>query len=402
MGKVTGFMEFERVLPRSQRSEGARRQLAGVSRPPARDDAARAGRALHGLRRSLLPHRQADGRRRLRLSDQQPDPRVERPGLPRAVARGAGAAAQDQQLPRVHRARLPRAVRGIVRARHQRAGGHHQEHRVRDRRPRLRRGLDRRPSRRCRAPARRWPSSGRARPGLACAGAAQPRRPQGDGVRARRPHRRPADVRHPADEAGKGHRRSARQAAGRGGRSSSSPTPRSARTSRPSRCARTSTRWCCAAARRARATCRSRDASSRACTSPWSSCSRAARACSTATSRTGSYISAKGKDVIVIGGGDTGTDCVGTSLRHGCKSLVQFEIMARPPDERAADNPWPQWPRDLQDGLRPGRGRGALRRRPARLPRGHQALRGRRAGQRQGAAHGADRVGQGRGRPHRP
>jgi glutamate synthase (NADPH/NADH) small chain len=49
--------------------------------------------------------------------------------------------------------------------------------------------------------------------------------------------------------------------------------------------------------------------------------------------------------VIVIGGGDTGTDCVGTSLRHGCKSLVQFEIMARPPDDRASDNPWPQWPR---------------------------------------------------------
>ena len=59
----------------------------------------------------------------------------------------------------------------------------------------------------------------------------------------------------------------------------------------------------------------------------------------------GRYINAKGKHVVVIGGGDTGTDCVGTSLRHGCKSLVQFEIMARPPDDRAADNPWPQWPR---------------------------------------------------------
>jgi glutamate synthase (NADPH/NADH) small chain len=59
----------------------------------------------------------------------------------------------------------------------------------------------------------------------------------------------------------------------------------------------------------------------------------------------GKFIDAKGKNVIVIGGGDTGTDCVGTSLRHGCKSLVQFEILSRPPDERAADNPWPQWPR---------------------------------------------------------
>jgi glutamate synthase (NADPH) small chain len=57
------------------------------------------------------------------------------------------------------------------------------------------------------------------------------------------------------------------------------------------------------------------------------------------------FIDAKGKNVIVIGGGDTGTDCVGTSLRHGCKSLVQFEILPRPPLQRANDNPWPQWPR---------------------------------------------------------
>ncbi len=56
-------------------------------------------------------------------------------------------------------------------------------------------------------------------------------------------------------------------------------------------------------------------------------------------------ISARNKDVIVIGGGDTGTDCVGTALRHGCRSLVQFEIMAQPPLERPADNPWPEWPR---------------------------------------------------------
>jgi len=57
------------------------------------------------------------------------------------------------------------------------------------------------------------------------------------------------------------------------------------------------------------------------------------------------YISAQGKNVIVIGGGDTGTDCVATSLRQGCKSLVQFEILPKPPLERAADNPWPEWPK---------------------------------------------------------
>jgi glutamate synthase (NADPH) small chain len=57
------------------------------------------------------------------------------------------------------------------------------------------------------------------------------------------------------------------------------------------------------------------------------------------------FISAEGKDVIVIGGGDTGTDCVATSMRHGCKSLVQIEILPQPPMERAADNPWPEWPK---------------------------------------------------------
>lgn len=59
----------------------------------------------------------------------------------------------------------------------------------------------------------------------------------------------------------------------------------------------------------------------------------------------GNYTSAEGKDVIVIGGGDTGTDCVATSLRHNCKSLAQFEIMDKMPEARAENNPWPQWPR---------------------------------------------------------
>lgn len=59
----------------------------------------------------------------------------------------------------------------------------------------------------------------------------------------------------------------------------------------------------------------------------------------------GKFISAKGKKVVVIGGGDTGTDCIATSLRHGCTQMVNFELLDRPPENRAADNPWPQWPR---------------------------------------------------------
>ncbi|KAL8319210.1 hypothetical protein RB597_006140 [Gaeumannomyces tritici] len=57
------------------------------------------------------------------------------------------------------------------------------------------------------------------------------------------------------------------------------------------------------------------------------------------------YLSAKDKDVVVIGGGDTGNDCIGTSVRHGAKSVINFELLPQPPPERANDNPWPQWPR---------------------------------------------------------
>ncbi|MFT3830406.1 MAG: glutamate synthase subunit beta [Opitutaceae bacterium] len=61
-----------------------------------------------------------------------------------------------------------------------------------------------------------------------------------------------------------------------------------------------------------------------------------------------SAISAAGKDVIIIGGGDTGTDCVGSSIRQGCKSVRQIEILPKPPLERQPDNPWPEWPKTLK------------------------------------------------------
>ncbi|KAI5572183.1 hypothetical protein BDE02_11G145400 [Populus trichocarpa] len=59
----------------------------------------------------------------------------------------------------------------------------------------------------------------------------------------------------------------------------------------------------------------------------------------------GNYISAKGKKVVVIGGGDTGTDCMGTSIRHGCSGVVNLELLPEPPQTRAPGNPWPQWPK---------------------------------------------------------
>ncbi|KAI0112096.1 glutamate synthase [Nemania sp. FL0031] len=59
----------------------------------------------------------------------------------------------------------------------------------------------------------------------------------------------------------------------------------------------------------------------------------------------GAYLSAKDKNVVVIGGGDTGNDCIGTSVRHGAKSVINFELLPQPPPQRGNDNPWPQWPR---------------------------------------------------------
>ena len=59
----------------------------------------------------------------------------------------------------------------------------------------------------------------------------------------------------------------------------------------------------------------------------------------------GKYVDTKGKNVVIIGGGDTGNDCVGTAIRHGCKSVTQIEMMPKAPDTRAENNPWPEWPR---------------------------------------------------------
>ena len=64
--------------------------------------------------------------------------------------------------------------------------------------------------------------------------------------------------------------------------------------------------------------------------------------------RQGGFISAEGKNVVIVGGGDTGNDCIGTVIRHGCKSVTAIEMMPAPPIERSEDNPWPQWPKVLK------------------------------------------------------
>ena len=88
----------------------------------------------------------------------------------------------------------------------------------------------------------------------------------------------------------------------------------------------------------------------------------------------GTYISAKGKRVIVIGGGDTGTDCIGTSIRHGCTSLVNFELLPRPPAERAPDNPWPEWPVIFRVDYGHQEASAKFGKDPREFPRAQQAL----------------------------
>ena len=90
----------------------------------------------------------------------------------------------------------------------------------------------------------------------------------------------------------------------------------------------------------------------------------------------GEFISAEGKDVIVIGGGDTGTDCVGTSLRHKAKSVTQFEIMPKSPDTRPANNPWPEWPKVHKVDYGQQEAAARARRRSAPILNQHEEIRG--------------------------
>ncbi len=154
MGKATGFMEYAREAPQRRPVSERVNDFFEVYEAVPRGQAPGAGRALHGLRRALLPHR---------LPAEQPHPGLERPGLSRPLEGRHPRPARHQQFPRIHGPALPRAVRGLLRARHQRAAGHHQADREVHRRPRLSRGLDRARAAAERAPASasRWSARGR-------------------------------------------------------------------------------------------------------------------------------------------------------------------------------------------------------------------------------------------------
>ena len=132
MGKVTGFLEIDRADRRYTPASDRIRHYREFMLPLSRGGDAQSGGALHELRHSLLSHR---------LSGQQPDPRLERPRLSRRLAGGGAQPALHQQLPGVHRPHLPGALRGSLHAEPRGHAGHHQDDRMRDRRPRLGGGL---------------------------------------------------------------------------------------------------------------------------------------------------------------------------------------------------------------------------------------------------------------------
>ena len=267
MGEIGGFLKFQRA----DAPERDPRERVGDHREFVRTlplvELQRAGRALHGVRRPVLPPR---------LPAREPDPRLERPRLPRPLARGDRAAPPHEQLPGVHRPPLPRAVRGRVRARDQRGRRRHdQADRARDRRPRLGRGLDRPAAARGRDAGARVAVVGSGPAGLACAQQLDRARPQ----------------RSPCSSA-------TRPAAGSCASASRTSRSRSASSSGASQqladegvefrfgvdvgatstrrsSAPATTRSCSPPARACRATCRSRAASSTACTSRWSTCTGA-------------------------------------------------------------------------------------------------------------------------------
>ena len=386
MGKPTGFIEYP-ARAAADAAAARARSATGTSstRTWPRGELARAGRALHGLRRAVLPHRHAHQRHGLRLPDQQPDPRVERPRLPRPVARRRSTRLhKTNNFPEFTGRVCPAPCEGscVLGINEPPVTIKNIESAIIDRgfeegwvAPEPPLDAHRQEGRRRRL---------RARPGLAAA--AQLNQAGHSVTVFERADRIGGLLMYgiPNMKLDKDVVDAPRRAAWRRRASSSSPrVDGRRRTSRPTSCrAEFDAIVLCAGATQAARPRRSPGRDLRASTSRWSSCTANTQAPARQRRRRGrAVIAAKGKDVIVIGGGDTGTDCVGTSLRHGCKSLRAARDPARAAARARRRQPVAAVAEGLQAGLRPGGGGGAVRRRPAPLlhhdPPVHRAQRAR-------------------------
>ncbi len=326
MADPKGFLNTTARSPTRRPVDGAdprlERGLPRRARPCAAADIADPGRPLHGLRHPVLPPGLPAG---------QPDPGVERPRLPRRLGGRDRAAARDQQLPGVHRPAVPGAVRVGLRARHQRRAGDDQERRGLDHRPRRGRRAGSRPRRPERLSGKTVAVVGSGPAGLA---AAQQLTRAGHTVAVyERADRIGGLLRYGIPEFKMEKRHLDRRIDQMRARGHRLPhRRRRRRRHRPgSSCGSATTRSCSPRARPSRATCRCRAATSRASTRRWSTCRRPTGSRS-ARSVEG-QVTAEGKHVVIIGGGDTGADCLGTAHRQGAASVTQLEIMPRPGED---------------------------------------------------------------------
>ena len=324
VGETTGFMKYDRELPTRRPIPVRVLDWQEVYEDFPRRQGAHAGRALHGLRHPVLPHR---------LPAREPHPRLERPRVPRPLAatRSTGCTrpttspsspagcARRRARPRAcsastsRRSRSSRSRSRSSTARGTRAGSrrvpptvqHRQARRgrrLRSGRPRRRAAAHPRRSRRRRATSAPTASAG------CCATASPSSRWRSATSTAASRRWRP--------------------------RAPSSARTRTSATNVPvDELRASSTRSCSPAAPPRGATCRSRAASSTASTRRWSTCRWSNQV------QEGDLdeppITAAGKHVVIIGGGDTGADCLGTAIRQGAASVHQFEILPRPPDDAA-------------------------------------------------------------------
>ena len=330
MGKPTGFLEIPRETADAPAGPRAHRTISSksITRSPTTSCAPRARGAWTAASRSAT--------RAARSGNLIPDwnDLVYRDQW-RA---GDRAAARDQQLPRVHRQALPGPVRSVVRAGDQQRPGRDQADRGEHHRPGLGRGLGRPAAARVKT-GKTVASSAPARPAWPCAQQLARAGHSRHGLRARRPDRRLAPLRHPRLQDGEAlPRPPARPDGGRGSRLPAGVERRRRRHGR--RAARpTSTPSASAAGRPSRATCRSTGASSTASTSRWISSPRQNRRVAGDAIDDEQFISARDKHVIIIGGGDTGADCLGTVHRQGCQERPPVRDRAPAARQPAADQP---------------------------------------------------------------
>ena len=338
MGKITGFLEFERI------AGGGRAASTSASSTTASSSSRSTTQAASSRARAAWTAASRSARAAARSTTSF------RTGTTWCTG-STGRTALDvlhstNNFPEFTGRDLPGAVRGGVHAEHQRRSGRHQVDRARHHRQGLGGGLGRAAA--AGAQDRQAGRGGRLGPGgPRVRAAARARRPRRRGVREERPHRRAAALRHPRLQDGEAPDRPAHGAdGGRRRRVPSRASHVGGNVAARADCWPSSTRSCWPAAPSSRATCRCPGASSTACISRWSSCR--SRTSVVAGDRVADQIVATGKHVIVIGGGDTGSDCVGTSNRQGAASITQFELLPQPPDVENKPLVWPYWPIKLR------------------------------------------------------